>query len=196
MEEVRRLRQERSWTQNQLAFHAGLAPSVISQIENGKRNPSASTLRKLANALGVEVADLFPKDQPPLPLEDGPSLEELHTAAGCETDWLIMPEAEWQASWPLSLTPNEAMQIVREMAAEFAALKPLMAAEEEGLPILKSAINGRYKQAWTRFFAAYRAAENCGVANGLITRGETLNDLEERLGKTPRMPYAELLLAS
>jgi transcriptional regulator with XRE-family HTH domain len=67
MEEVRRLRQERGWTQTELAFYSGLAPSVISQIETGKRDPSASTLRKLAKALGVEVRDLFPLEQPRLP---------------------------------------------------------------------------------------------------------------------------------
>ena len=61
MLEVKRLRQAREWNQTQLAFHAGLAPSVISEIENGKRDPSARTLRKLAEALEVDVADLFPK---------------------------------------------------------------------------------------------------------------------------------------
>lgn len=69
MLEVKRLRQEREWNQTELAYHAGLAPSVISQIENGKRDPSARTLRKLADALGVEVGDLFPKAQARLPLE-------------------------------------------------------------------------------------------------------------------------------
>ena len=63
MLEVKRLRQAREWNQTELAFHAGLAPSVISEIENGKRDPSARTLRKLARALEVEVADLFPKTE-------------------------------------------------------------------------------------------------------------------------------------
>src|SRR5829696_9963048 len=68
--ELRRLRLARGWNQTELAFHAGLAPSVISQIENGKRNPSARTLEKLATALDIEVGDLFPKAQAPLPLEE------------------------------------------------------------------------------------------------------------------------------
>src|SRR5215204_4681306 len=73
MEEVRRLRQEKGWNQTELAFHAGLAPSVISQIENGKRDPSAGTLKKLASALGVSVGELFPgKAQAPLPFEEEP----------------------------------------------------------------------------------------------------------------------------
>jgi transcriptional regulator with XRE-family HTH domain len=75
MREVRRLRQARKWNQAELAFHAGLAPSVISEIETGKRDPSAGTLRKLANALEVEVPDLFGrsedlKAQAPLPFDE------------------------------------------------------------------------------------------------------------------------------
>jgi transcriptional regulator with XRE-family HTH domain len=70
MLEVREMRKAREWTQTELAYHARLAPSVISQIENGKRDPSGSTLRKLAGAFEVEVADLFPKKaQVPLPLD-------------------------------------------------------------------------------------------------------------------------------
>ena len=63
--EVRRLRKAKGWTQTALAFHAGLAPSVISEIETGKREPRAGTLRKLASALGVEVRDLYPKPHTP-----------------------------------------------------------------------------------------------------------------------------------
>ena len=68
--EVRRLREERGWGQAKLAVEAGMAVSGVSQIENGKRNPNSATLLKLARALGVEVADLFPKAQAPLPLDD------------------------------------------------------------------------------------------------------------------------------
>jgi transcriptional regulator with XRE-family HTH domain len=59
MEQVRRLRLEKGWSQNELAYHAKLAPSVISLIETGKRDPNATTLRKLAEALEVRVPDLF-----------------------------------------------------------------------------------------------------------------------------------------
>ncbi|PLS85039.1 MAG: hypothetical protein CYG60_14720 [Actinobacteria bacterium] len=67
--EVRRLREERGWSQAKLAAGADMAVSGISQIETGVRSPSAATLSKLARAFGVEVADLFPKAQAPLPLE-------------------------------------------------------------------------------------------------------------------------------
>lgn len=77
-QEIKRLREARGWIQAKLAVEAGMAPSAVNQIENGKRSPSANSLNKLARALDVEVADLFPKGQSPLPLSDvaGPELLE------------------------------------------------------------------------------------------------------------------------
>ena len=65
--EVRRLREAKGWSQAKLAGETGMAVSGISQIENDKRSPNAATLTKLARALEVEVADLFPLEQPRLP---------------------------------------------------------------------------------------------------------------------------------
>jgi transcriptional regulator with XRE-family HTH domain len=58
---IRRLRDEKGWNQTELGFRAGASPSIISLIENGKRNPSTATLAKIAEALDVDVVDLFPK---------------------------------------------------------------------------------------------------------------------------------------
>ena len=60
---VRELREAKGLRQIDLAYRAGLAPSVVSEIENGKREPRAGTLRKLAAVLEVEVPDLYPKGQ-------------------------------------------------------------------------------------------------------------------------------------
>lgn len=69
-EEVRRQREELGLTGAQLAARAGLAPSAVSQIETGKRSPSSMSVMKLADALGVEVGELYPKKaQAPLPLD-------------------------------------------------------------------------------------------------------------------------------
>ena len=65
--EIRRLREARGWSQAKLAGTSGMGTSGISQIETGARNPSAATLSKIADALGVEVRDLFPLGQAPLP---------------------------------------------------------------------------------------------------------------------------------
>jgi transcriptional regulator with XRE-family HTH domain len=68
--EVRSLREARGWSQTRLATEAGMSVSGISMIENGHRNLSTATLARLAEALGVEVRDLFPLGQAPLPLEE------------------------------------------------------------------------------------------------------------------------------
>ena len=180
---LRLLRVERQLSLRQAAVRAGVVKETISDIERGVTHPQDVTLAKLAKAYGVPVEDL---------LEDGPSLGQLHKEAKCGTNWLTKPETQWRASWPPSLTPREAMQIVQEIAEEFAALKPLMAAQEVGLPMYKSAFSGRYRQAWLRFFEGMREAKKRGVDNGLISEEQTLNDLEEELGETPRVDYWEL----
>ena len=58
---IKELRQSRGWNQTTLAYHAGMSTSQVSLIESGRRNPSAATLEAIAEALGVGIADLFPK---------------------------------------------------------------------------------------------------------------------------------------
>jgi transcriptional regulator with XRE-family HTH domain len=65
--QIRRLRRSKDWTVAQLAVYADMSPSAVSQIETGRRSPTAASMSKLAGALGVEVRDLFPLDQAPLP---------------------------------------------------------------------------------------------------------------------------------
>jgi transcriptional regulator with XRE-family HTH domain len=78
---VRRLREGKGWNQTELGFHADMSPSIISLIENGKRNPSTATLAKIASALGVEVVDLFPKVSAPREPSLFNGLEEERRAA-------------------------------------------------------------------------------------------------------------------
>jgi len=171
-----------------------MAVSGVSQIENGHRNPNSATLIKLARALNVEVADLFPKGQAPLPLDDTPSLEELHDEAGCATDWLVCSKDRWEPTWR-GISPEDAMRTVREMQAEFATLKPLMAEQEKRLPETKRSVNGPYKQAWVRFITGCQVAHDCCVANDIISVSDTLNDAAKELGEAPGEPLEGLLVA-
>lgn len=61
---VRELRTGRAMKLEQLAQLVGRAPSQISAIENGKREPSLPVLRGLANALGCAVDDLLIAEPP------------------------------------------------------------------------------------------------------------------------------------
>ncbi len=53
------MRQRRELTQAQLSKAAGVSQSTVAQIESGDKDPSFSTLMKLANALDCHIAVLF-----------------------------------------------------------------------------------------------------------------------------------------
>ena len=54
-EEVRRLREERGWSQRELAERMGATQSVIARLEAGGVVPTIATLDRVAAALGVEL---------------------------------------------------------------------------------------------------------------------------------------------
>ena len=56
---VRRLRQTKGISQEELAFAAGMKRSYVSDLERGTRNPSVRALGRLAEALGVNPPDLL-----------------------------------------------------------------------------------------------------------------------------------------
>lgn len=55
---VRRRREAKTLTQEQLAEKAGLDPTYISGIERGLRNPGIKNVAKLARALGLTTSEL------------------------------------------------------------------------------------------------------------------------------------------
>ena len=56
---IRDERERRSVTIRALARVIGVSPSLISQIETGKSQPSVSTLYSITSALGLSLEDLF-----------------------------------------------------------------------------------------------------------------------------------------
>jgi len=101
--EIRRLREEKGWTQAKLAVDAGIGVSAVSLIEAGKRNPSATTLAKIAEALGVGVADLFPLGQAPLfrepPEHELPSEEQRAAWEAAAEEARRLRETGWAQMW-------------------------------------------------------------------------------------------------
>jgi transcriptional regulator with XRE-family HTH domain len=59
IETVRHMRKMRGMSQQELAERAGVTQNTVSEIELGHRDPHPATLRKLAKALDVEVAEFF-----------------------------------------------------------------------------------------------------------------------------------------
>ena len=60
-----RLRRERGWTQEKLAEVVGVEPVTISRWERGHRGMSVATLARLADALGIQLADLLDIEREP-----------------------------------------------------------------------------------------------------------------------------------
>jgi transcriptional regulator with XRE-family HTH domain len=67
---VKEIRRRKGWSQKDLAEESGVGQDTISGIESGRHEPRPSTLRKLADALDVEVADFF--REPAVPLVEAP----------------------------------------------------------------------------------------------------------------------------
>lgn len=56
---IRRLRFERSMTQEELALRTGVSRQTIMSIERGRTNPSILLALKIAAALEVDVTEVF-----------------------------------------------------------------------------------------------------------------------------------------
>lgn len=57
--QIRRLRFERSMTQEELALRTGVSRQTIMSIERGRTNPSVLLAYKIASALGTDVTAVF-----------------------------------------------------------------------------------------------------------------------------------------
>src|SRR5260370_32586049 len=68
---LRHLRRARGLTLTELGERVGRAPSALSLLENGRREPKLSLIDQLATPLSVPLSDLLSRQQPtrPPPLE-------------------------------------------------------------------------------------------------------------------------------
>ena len=149
---LKHARRAQGLTLADLGTRVGRTPSVLSLIENGKREPRLSLVEQLAAALGVPVAELL-KKQPPsrraqleIALEQAqhdPSykalgLPELRVGTRVPTDMLehlvaLASELRAQRAKPTA-TPEEARAAnaalrgsMRERGTYFAAIEPAAA---------------------------------------------------------------------
>ena len=56
---VRELRQDKGWSQEELAAASGLHRTYIGTVERAEQSITVDNVDKLANALGVAVSELF-----------------------------------------------------------------------------------------------------------------------------------------
>ena len=68
-ERLRAERKSQHMTVREIARRVGVSPSLISQIERDKVNPSVSTLWSLVSVLGLQMGELFSEVPPPRGIE-------------------------------------------------------------------------------------------------------------------------------
>lgn len=56
---VRRLRQERGYSQEEFSFKVGLHQTYVSSVERGERNVTIQTAQRIARALDTSLARIF-----------------------------------------------------------------------------------------------------------------------------------------
>jgi len=56
---VRELRLQKKISQEDLAFRAGIDRTVMTKVENGKRNISIKNIEKIVKALDISLSDFF-----------------------------------------------------------------------------------------------------------------------------------------
>ena len=56
---VRRMRQDRGYSQEDFAFRVGLHQTYVSSVERGERNVTIGTADRIADGLDVTLAELF-----------------------------------------------------------------------------------------------------------------------------------------
>jgi len=57
-ERIRSAREQRGWTQEQLAYRADVSRSTIQNLENGRRQPHRASISRIAGALGIGLETL------------------------------------------------------------------------------------------------------------------------------------------
>lgn len=60
---MRSVREEKGWSQAELAKKTGITPAAVSQFEGGSRKPTLPILGKLADVLGVSIDYLAGKSE-------------------------------------------------------------------------------------------------------------------------------------
>ncbi len=75
---LKEVRTERGLSLRELARMASVSPSFLSQIENGKSQPSVATLYSFSKLLGVQIDDLFgPSEDDDIVPETGAQAHEI-----------------------------------------------------------------------------------------------------------------------
>ena len=87
---IKKARINAGMTQAELAERLGITPQAVSQYERGIKNPKLETVRRISEALGVLVPDLYPEGMQAMPILDWMESKGIPIVSGPE-------EAYWES---------------------------------------------------------------------------------------------------
>jgi transcriptional regulator with XRE-family HTH domain len=118
-ERLRAARARRGLSLRELAGRLGVSPSLISQIETGRANPSVSTLYAIAGELDVSLDELMFNDRrvaPPVGSQPVPAAaDELLQRARTRKRIRLASGVEWERLTPLSEPDTEFLYVTYEV---------------------------------------------------------------------------------
>jgi transcriptional regulator with XRE-family HTH domain len=126
-----RLRQERArrgMSLRELARRVGVSPSLVSQIELDRVNPSVSTLYALVTELGMTMGDVFGDNAQPAPrvVRDRPGSHGLVTDPETRPVINLASGVQWERLTPDSDRDVEFLYVVYPVGAESCAENALV----------------------------------------------------------------------
>ncbi len=133
---LRHLRRVRGLTLTELGERVGRAPSALSLLENGRREPKLSLIEQLASALGVPVADLLSKQPPSRRAELEIALADAQQDPSYRQ--LGLPQLKIGAR-----VPTDVLEHLVAVAAELRAQRSKPAATPEEARAANAALRGR-----------------------------------------------------
>src|SRR6202522_4014295 len=165
---LRHLRRARGLTLGDLSGVVGKAPSVLSLLENGRREPKLSLIEQLAAALGVPVSDLLSREAP-------------SRRAQLE---IAVAEAQRDPSYrrlglpPLKIgarVPTDVLEHLAAVAAELRAQESKPAATPEEARAANAALRDAMRERGNYFDAIERVAASAlragGYSGGALSQG-------------------------
>ena len=104
---LRNIRHKKNISLKQIADHAGVTVSFLSQVENGKTSPSLSVLKEIANYLNIAIGSILGESvQADNPVTQSKERKKISYANGINMYLLTSPDANKQME-PLLMEMQE-----------------------------------------------------------------------------------------
>jgi XRE family transcriptional regulator, fatty acid utilization regulator len=164
-------RRARGYTLADLGSRVGRAPSVLSLLENGRREPKLSLIEQLAGALSVPVQELLSHQPPSRRAQLEIAVEEAQRDPSYAS--LGLPHLKIG-----SRVPTDVLEHLAALAAELKAQRAQPAASPEQARAANAALRGAMRERGNYFAPieqeATSALEAAGYAGGALSQGMLL----------------------